>query len=263
MTRKRLGYQEFKAYFYHRTNIDLDLYDEIDIYPRLIRELKHRKLPDFKAYLELITENQNAFFRCQNLLTTNRTAFFRQPRRWQCYIRPFLLPEIIEERGFIRGWSAGCSAGCELYSLAMLADQLAPEGQHRLLGTDISDYFLNVAQSGIYNNEHCQAIIKKQYRERYLVPWGTDNSRIIEPLRKKVEFRQGNLLIPPLEGGFDFVICQYVTCYFNRAGRQVARRNLVDSLRQGGYLYTDSFFREEDVRAHGLVKVSMQIFRKE
>ena len=86
-------------------------------------------------------------------LTTNESSFFRDGKPFD-HLRK-LLPGLAAARpagAKLRIWSAACSTGQEAYSIAMIAQELAPQLGNRpveILGTDISTEVLARALAAV------------------------------------------------------------------------------------------------------------------
>lgn len=180
-------------------------------------------------------------------LTTGETYFFRDPGQFSL-IKHRLLPELIarrrEERR-LRLWSAGCSTGEEVYSLAMVLDELLPESNAwdlLLLGTDINAAAIEQARRGVYREWSFRAT-PAELRQRYFRPH-RDGWEIDARFRRLAAFRVGDLikddfLAPASElHDFDLILCRNVFIYFTRETVSAAMRKLALALAGGGYLIT-------------------------
>lgn len=190
-------------------------------------------------------------------ITTHETSFFRDSHPFDA-LRQSILPELIElarqrkrqlaGRPFARIWCAAASTGEEAYSVAMLLDELVQSqvgrdlelGDFGFLATDISPAVLDIARTGIYPERDVLRCVRPQYQRRYLQqqppPHQTD-WRIVEPLRRLIEFRRANLLDTAMSiGPFDLILCRNVLIYFSEENRRSICRRFHAALRPGGVL---------------------------
>lgn len=178
-------------------------------------------------------------------MTTNETLFFRDRTPFDLF-RDVLLPEKIAANAAtrkLRIWCAAVSTGQEAYSLAMILDEFAPRlGGWRvdLVGTDISQYVLDRARSGLYTQFEVQRGLPIQMLLKYFEQDG-DKWRVSSRLRDKLELRQHNLLEPaPQLGQFDIVFCRNVLIYFDLPTKLQALSHLAQRLAPNGALVLGS-----------------------
>ena len=180
-------------------------------------------------------------------ISTNETLFFRDKRPFEL-LQHKIIPDLIDTRraassGFfptpIRIWSAACSTGQEIYSIAIVLNELLKDLNKyriRLLGTDLSNVAIARASRGDYN----QFEIKRGLPEDKLKKYFTFNGsawKIKDEIRAMVSFKKVNLLAP-LDGlgKFDIVFCRNVGVYFNMADRKKLFSNISRVMEKDGYL---------------------------
>ncbi|WP_392532288.1 CheR family methyltransferase [Nostoc sp. C117] len=197
-----------------------------------------------------------------SLLTVTETYFFRdQGQMW--LLKNQLLPELIERkrelsltqynaagngefyRPTLRLWSAGCSTGEEAYSLAILVKELIPDNQTwdiLILGTDINQRAIALAQQGIYSDWSFRTTtpeIKDRYFRSHKKGWKIDPA-----IQAMVTFQPGNLMqdnYPAYASSiydFDLIICRNVFIYFDFNAIAQVIDKFYCSLTPGGFLLT-------------------------
>ena len=118
-------------------------------------------------------------------VASGETAFFRDRTPFQAF-REELIPQLARARGGhpIRVWSAACATGQEVYSLAMLAEEMAAEDPSlriELAASDLSAKALERAQGGLYNQFEVQRGLPIRLLARYFEN-NDDQWRIAEVL---------------------------------------------------------------------------------
>ena len=200
-------------------------------------------------------------------IATHHTAFFREPQHFD-YLARVVLPPLRAraERTPILGWSAACSSGEEPYTIAMTAwEQFGDDATHRvrLLASDLSTPVLERATKGVYRTERVADLprsIVLKYFERSLPPGNT--VRVIDPLKRLIEFRQLNLLDPPPPGRpLDFIFCRNALIYFDRDTQQRVIQQLEARLAPGGHLFT-SHSESLNSLSHALTWVAPAVYRR-
>jgi chemotaxis protein methyltransferase CheR len=202
-------------------------------------------------------------------VTTNKTDFFREPEHF-AYLTGQVLPELIRLYGVgirktLKVWSAGCSTGEEAYTLAIVLSEFAarcPGFSFSVLGTDISTKVLEIARTGVYQEQSAEPIpleLRRKYllrsKERALV-------KVTPEIRRLVEFRRVNLMdeeyrIPEAQ----VIFCRNVIIYFTRETQILLLRRLCRRLAPGGYI-----FMGHSETLHGmdvpLVQAAPTVYRK-
>jgi chemotaxis protein methyltransferase CheR len=186
-------------------------------------------------------------------ITTKETSFFRDPWLFEALFR-HVIPEVVSRRKnalgslrTIRICSAGASTGQEAWSLAILVREFLDsarselsDGDFNITALDISGEAVDAAKTGLYSRLEIERGLSELRLQRFFQRQG-DGFRVIEPLRKLVQFRTFNLLRPISElGVFDLVLCRNVLIYFDPATRVQVCRGLCSSLREGGWLAVGS-----------------------
>ncbi len=175
-------------------------------------------------------------------LTTNETSFFRDGGPFEHLKK--ILPGLAAARppgATLRIWSAACSTGQEAYSIAMLAQDLAPQLGGRkveILGTDLSQEVVARAREGVFSQFEVQRGLPvqrlvKQFRQEPGGRW-----RIVPELRAMARFERWNLL-DDLRGlgRFDVIFCRNVLIYFDTPTKARVLGALASQLAQDGVLY--------------------------
>lgn len=126
----------------------------------------------------------------------------------------------LRPEGWINIWCAGCSYGDEVFHLAeVLESKSIP--YYTILGTDISGICVQKAEKEKFE------VIKKPERAT------------------KIEFKEHNLCLGPIKQNyFDVVICNNVLIHYDRMGRSLIWKSLVDSLRSEGLLLSNTISQE-------------------
>ncbi|VFQ44639.1 s-adenosyl-l-methionine-dependent methyltransferase [Desulfoluna butyratoxydans] len=205
-------------------------------------------------------------------VTTNKTDFFREANHFTCLVDE-VLPAIMGSRRVGAGhklkvWSCACSRGDEPYTLAMVLSEFArsnPGFDFSILATDISTRVLEVARRGVYDASEI-APVPLALRKKYLLKSKDPRRhqvRIVPGLRKKVMFRQLNLMDSEyrLDRAMDIIFCRNVTIYFDTETTQQLMLRLCDRLAPGGHLFMGhSEFL--DCKMLPLVPVAPTVYKK-
>ncbi len=183
-------------------------------------------------------------------ISTNETLFFRDTGPFQL-LQHKIFPELIDARSPrmagmktpLKIWSAASSTGQELYSVAIVLQELLGDLSKytvKLLGTDISDAALAQASSGKYNKFEIERGLPRDKLARYFTSSG-QTWKVNDHLRSMVNFRKLNLMQSFTGlGKFDVVLCRNVAIYFTLEDRKKLFNRIADVLEPDGYLLIGS-----------------------
>ena len=147
-------------------------------------------------------------------MSSGETAFFRDRAPFQQF-REEIIPQLARARAgqSIRVWSAACGTGQEVYSLAMLAEDMAaddPSLKIEFAASDLSTLALERAQTGVYNQFEVQRGLPIRLLARHFEKTD-ENWRLSSAIRQRVRWRRINLLAGlKAIGRFDVVFCRNV-----------------------------------------------------
>ena len=235
---------------------------------RLRKRVRELKLNNFSQYIQYIkrkgSENEE-IQRFVNALTTNKTEFFREHMHFD-YLSSLLRQQAKARTVYI--WSAACSSGEEVYSLAIMCENLRaemPAFDYRLLGSDIDTQCLHKASTGIYDQSSLTNV-SPIFRQKYFnsVCRSSDGQvKIKDILKKRIKFRQYNLIEEErlMSVKFDFIFLRNVLFYFPRHTVKRIVRNISQYLKPGGLIFI-SLTETLNSLDTGLDQVSSSIYQK-
>lgn len=218
-----------------RTGLAVGAQFRIDLERRL-HELAQGNLANYLATLRAAHPTAPEWQSLLRAFTIGETYFFRDAPLFQI-LRATILPDLLRTRTHaVTIWCAGCATGEEVYSVAILLDELRPDLAPRLqlFASDINAHALNTAQQGIYREwsfRHVQPDFQTRYFDPVLGGW-----QIKPHLRQRVTFRHANLLDGAFMPPCDLVFCRNLLLYFGRGYVEAGENVLYDALLPGGWL---------------------------
>ncbi len=186
-----------------------------------------------------------------DLLTVHETRFFRDPESMQLVVNH--LQRKIKQHAKANKdqpfnaqiWSVGCSTGEEVYSLAMLMNDLnlnALEKNNQkfyfgVTGIDISFPALAQAKEGVYHSRKLLNVSPEKV-ERCFDRLPDDYYQVKQTLKHRTCFIQSNVneLASAPKQSYDVIYCQNVLIYFQTARREEIVSQFVNRLAPGGLL---------------------------
>ena len=232
-----------------RVGIKLPAAKRLMLEGRLRKRVRALNYSGLDQYVEDLFEDgwlDTEFEHLIDAVTTNKTDFFREPSHF-AYMKEAAIPELLKLRGRgsrpLKIWSAACSTGMEVYTAAMVLDDLArtrSSFEFRILGTDISAAVLRIATAGIYTRDAIEPVPAELARRYFLS--SRDRSRgevrVVPELRRLTHFMQLNLMDQgySVDRDVDIIFCRNVLIYFDKQIQRQVVDQLCTHLRPGGYL---------------------------
>lgn len=241
-------YRVFRDIIYQTSGIYYSDSKRYLLQSRILKRVQDLKLNSFSDYLNYIrsplnkAELKNLF----DAITINETYFFRAEQQYDA-LEKIVLPEIIKEKGSlnsptVRIWSAACSTGEEPYTIAMIILErlkpFFPNVQFQILGSDISNNVLEVAQRGVYREYSIRNVPEIYLKKYFTVKDGLYH--IKDEVKRFVRFSNINLfdqMQVRMVSKCDIIICANVLIYFDLPAKQKVVSYLYDALNPSGYLF--------------------------
>lgn len=218
-------FKKMSKIIYDRSGIHFPDAKKYIIESRLSHRIAELEMEDFDQYIGYLTMGpyqMEEFQEMFNRITINETSFFRNDPQLNVF-ESQILPQILEARAStkrLRIWSAACSTGEEPFTLAMLLHRTLgvrlADWRIEILGTDISEKALKVAQKGVYNSYAVRST-PSMMKNRYFKEEGRDFI-LDETIRSMVNFETHNLkdrMAAKRHGTWDIIFCRNVLIYFD------------------------------------------------
>lgn len=231
-------YEYFKKAVYDLTKIDLNAYKEKQMKRRIDTLISKHGIREYDKYVQLLKTDTKIFEEFVNYLTINVSEFYRNPDQWE-YLDKEIIPEMIGKFGRnLNIWSAACSTGDEPYSLVMAFSRHLPLEKIRIIATDIDKQVIEKAKVGLYNGKSIAAV-PSDLKNKYFTKIG-NSYQISEDVKKRVEFRQHNLLKDPYPTGCHLIVCRNVLIYFTEEAKEDIFEKFSKSIVKDGCLFIGS-----------------------
>lgn len=242
-----IQFNKLRSIIYERSGIKFHDSKKYVLESRLGQRLTELNMDDFDQYMSFLTigpYRDDEFQEMFNRITINETSFFRNEAQLDV-LESQILPKMFESRKDvkrIRIWSAACSTGEEPYTLAMMVHRSLGVRLHdwhiEILGTDISEKALNIAQQGRYTNyavRNTSPLIMKRY-------FSEDGAyyTLKDEIKSMVNFELHNLkdtFKARRHGQWDIIVCRNVMIYFDENMKQNTVLMFEHQLEKDGYLF--------------------------
>ncbi len=238
----------FKEFIETNLGIRLPPAKKVMLEARLAKRVRALGFSSHEEYCDYVFGSEGFDREIQQLIdsvTTNETSFFRESAHFGI-LSERIYPELAASGKLdVNIWSVAASTGQEAYTLAMVTEEFARVNRvqvsYRILGTDISEKVLRVAQTGIYTEHQAERIplaFKRLYCQRSRDPHAK-TVRIRPEIRARTMFRQLNLMDEryPITRKYGIVFCRNVFIYFDRENQRKVLERIYSHMAPGGYLF--------------------------
>jgi chemotaxis protein methyltransferase CheR len=173
-------------------------------------------------------------------LMVNLTELFRNPDAW-IKIRDNVMNQY-KGQSTIDIWHAGCSTGEEVYSMAILLDEVDMLSKSSAYASDLSSKVLEKAEKGVYSrmimNNYDKAFINfnpdRQLNDFF--DFQEDQATIKNKYKTYAKFMRHNLVHDPIDKKFDIIFCRNVMIYFDKKLKHQVLSMFNEQLNDNGFL---------------------------
>jgi two-component system, chemotaxis family, CheB/CheR fusion protein len=231
------------------SGVDFRHYKQSTLQRRIKRRMLLHHVLKLKEYLRFIERNPTELDALYSDLLIHVTEFFRDPGAFDSLgqrILPMLMQDRKPEDGPLRIWIPGCSTGQEVYSLAMVVLEFlwerdkkrklaaAPHAAMQIFATDISDFAIDRARSGVYAANEVTGISMERLA-RFFVRHG-GGYQIHKSIREMCVFAKQNVVRDPPFSNMDLISCRNLLIYFGPILQKRAIPTFHYALKPRGFL---------------------------
>ncbi len=241
-------YRSLRELIYNYCGLTFDDNSKYFLEKRLSNRVSMHQLRGFQEYYYYLMYDKNRSEELNaviDILTINETYFLREEAQLKAFseeILPELRDKKREEGNFsLRIWSAGCSTGEEPYTIAtlILESGLFHGWDIEIFASDISHRVLQIGRKGEYGKSSFRSVGNEFIEKYFARNENDDKHRIIDPVRKLVNFGYLNLFDSSkifLLGKMDVIFCRNVIIYFDHAAKKKVIDHFEGQLNKEGYL---------------------------
>ena len=232
------NYEKFKKDVFSLTKIDLNSYKEKQMKRRIDTLIGKTNARTYDEYVALLKKDKAVFEAFVNFLTINVSEFYRNPDQWKILDQK-VFPELMHKFGKnLKIWSAACSTGDEPYSLVMALSRHIPLNQIHIMATDIDKQVIAKAKVGLYS-EKSIANVPDDLKKKYFTKIGA-SYQISDEIKRRVDFKEHNLLRDTYPTGCDLIVCRNVLIYFTDEAKEEIYKKFNSALVKDGILFIGS-----------------------
>ncbi|SDJ96756.1 chemotaxis protein methyltransferase CheR [Catalinimonas alkaloidigena] len=233
------------AFVQERFGYDFSNYAMSSFKRRITRILELERINSVDALIRKLEQNPDTVHDFISEVTVNVTEMFRDPSFWRV-LRDKVIPNILLNHDKVSIWHAGCSSGEEVYSMAILLQEMGILDKAKIVATDMDKAILARAREGKYTIKNMELNEKNYIRfqgkgslkDYYTVNGGV--AQMDKSLVANISYREHDLTQGTLFSKFDLVLCRNVMIYFNQQLQNQVLHLLHESLFKYGYLIIGS-----------------------
>jgi len=214
------------------SSYDFSNYSDKSLKRRIERLLVENKV-NLKGLVHKLRKDKEFLEQVVKDVTVNTTELFRDPEAWQ-EIRHRIVNKL-KDKESINIWHAGCSTGQEVYSFAIMLNEMGLFNKCNIYASDLNTDVIDFAKKGEYkyrfnlnylsnfdqvlkeNTYNYSEVVDVEYEKYFTIDKKTDKIQmkrflIEKPIYKKMDLVkcENTFLIP-----FDIILCRNVLIYFN------------------------------------------------
>jgi two-component system CheB/CheR fusion protein len=220
--------------------IDFTHYKPSTVTRRIERRLQLARADSLDEYIGRLRNGREELDVLYRDLLIGVTRFFRNEDAFTL-LGSRVLPEIfarLPPGAPFRAWVAGCATGEEVYSLAILLDEVSTRLGARpiqIFATDVHKGSLDRASRGVFDDA-AVANVSPERLERYF--WRRARGyEVVPELRRMVVFAQHNVIRDPPFTRVDLVTCRNLLIYLQVPAQQKALSFFHFALNRGGVMF--------------------------
>lgn len=225
----------------NRTGHDFSQYKKSTIYRRIGRRMNIHQIEEMSQYLRYLQENPNEIDQLFKEFLINVTHFFRDPEAFESF-KQGVLKYIIDKKSeldSLRVWVPGCSSGEEVYSIAIVIQELLEETNKHLdvqiFGTDLDLNSVKTARTGTYSDIISKDISSERLNKFF---YKKENLYIIKNnVRDTVVFANHSVLKDPPFTNLDILSCRNLLIYLESEAQEKVLSKFNYSLNKDGILF--------------------------
>ena len=221
------------------TSIDYSHYKSSTLDRRILRQMNSRDINSIDEYGELLLKNTEAIDELNEDILIGVTEFFRDIEEFN-YLKKNIAEKVLTpDSSECRIWLAGISTGEEVYSVAIVVNEVKEEigykGKICIFATDVNKKAIEIASDGEYPEDKF-SVMDPYYVKKYFDKSGKGYK--VKPfLRKDIIFAQQNILQDPPFTKLDLISCRNMLIYLKVSAQEKILNMFHFCLKDNGILF--------------------------
>jgi chemotaxis protein methyltransferase CheR len=240
LNRNNLKYQEYWEVIAENTGYDFSGYSADSLNQRLEKFISYERIGSAEELRNRFNSDRLSQERLVGKLLTCNTEFFRDSAFFAALRKKVLMH--LSTYPEINIWIAGCSTGEEVFSVAILMEELRLLSRCNFIATDVNQPSLDVADRAIYSLQKAKACSMRYFNAGGHLKFSNyytayyDQIVISERLRARVKFIRHDITEDPAPLNNHLVLFRNVMCYFNERIQAKVLKSVSGSLLLSGFM---------------------------
>src|SRR6187431_2714047 len=219
--------------------IDFTHYKPSTITRRIERRLQLARVDDIEQYVRKLSGEHEELDVLYRDLLIGVTRFFRNEEAFEV-LEKEVLPELLKSGSNdapFRVWVAGCATGEEVYSLAIILNELTSETgrSFKIFATDVHQGSLEQATRALYD-EDAIANVSPERLQRCFLQRGR-SFQVVPEIRQSVVFAHHNVVKDAPFTRVDLVSCRNMLIYLQQPAQEKVLSRFHFALNRGGMMF--------------------------
>ena len=198
---------------------DFSLYKKTTLIRRIERRKAIHQISKVSNYVRFLQENPKEIEILFKELLIGVTSFFRDAAVWDMLKHTFL-PELLKElpdHYMLRAWVPACSTGEEVYSWAIIFNEILEESGNpkkqtlQIFGTDLDNEAIEKARRGIFHKDIAADLSSERINKYFTEE--IEGYKIKNFIRETVVFAVQNVIKDPPFTNIDILSCRNMLIY--------------------------------------------------
>jgi chemotaxis protein methyltransferase CheR len=251
----------------NRYGLDFTNYEKSSLKRGVSRLIMKNKMDSLLELWSKILRDKEFFYKAIDDLLVNLTELFRNPDVW-IKVRDEILVNIKDRP--IKIWHAGCSTGEEVYTMAIVLEEMGLLHSNVTIASDLSTKAVNAAKKGDYAlaliNQYLKPFLSIYPNKKLedFFEFHDKHASIMPQYKRHITFKNHNLVHDPKLGDFDIVFFRNVMIYFDDKLKRYVLDLMYESLKPNSYLLLGYYdmMPEYGKKKFKLVDVKTRIYQK-
>ncbi|BBP42630.1 chemotaxis protein CheB [Thiosulfativibrio zosterae] len=229
-----------------QTGHDFSEYKPSSILRRVERRMAIKNIKSIKLYLHHLKQNPKEVETLYLSLLIGVTRFFRDADAYEA-LKPLLKTQLFQKKlpqDTLRFWVSACSTGEEVYSIAILIQEILAETKQNLsvqiFATDLDSRAIIQARTGLYPRSITEEVSPQRLQDFFFLDPEGNGYRIQKKIRDMVVFSEHDIIKDPPFSKLDFISCRNLLIYMTESLQQKLLNTLHYALNKDGILFLGS-----------------------
>jgi len=247
------------------TGVDFTQYRDSSLQRRLARRLQFLGIQNFETYMAKLESDEQETWQLMQSVFVVVSEFYRDKSAFIA-LEKSISKKIANNSNNdeFRIWVPGCATGEEVYTLAMIMEDIAKNKgtniRYKIFATDLSHNALGEARRGVYEPDKLVKM-PEEWRQKYFTK-DNDKLTVKNYLRENIVFSVHDVLTDPPFSRIDLISCRNLIIYFDENVQQKLFKTFAYALKNDSLLFLGSSEICNNKKLFSSINENSKIYRK-